>query len=43
MTVRDPFHHLLSPSQRARLGHLIVFVLLALAAYLVLTNTAAGL
>ncbi len=43
MTFGDPFHHLLSPSQRTRLGHLIVVALLALAVYLVLTNTAAGL
>ena len=43
MILGDPFHRVLPPSQRTRLGHLLVIVLLAIVVYLLLTNTAGGI
>ena len=43
MILGDPFHRVLPPSQRTRLGHLLVIVLLAIVVYLLLTNSAGGI
>jgi hypothetical protein len=43
MILGDPFHRVLPPSERTRLGHLLVVLLLALVVYLLLTSTANGI